>query len=266
MFLEKLQIPRLKKDGTISQQLTVRYRFKCDHCGKIYEKRPCMTSVSKSGLTFCDNICKFESFKASGRLRERSRKTSLERYGTTIPMHNEIVKNKHKITLQNIYGIDVTNAMNIPGAKEKRKRTHLERYGFEETFQIEKFRQKRNETWKNNLPKNYISKPELSCLKLLQTQFGNNDVIHQKWVNGHPIDFYVKSIDTYIQFDGVYWHGLDRPLSVIRESQTARDQTIACKWLVDRQQDEWFAKHNLKLRRVTDKDNINVFIKSLIQQ
>jgi hypothetical protein len=34
-----------------------------------------------------------------------------------------------------------------------------------------------------------------------------------------PVDFYVKSINTYIQYDSEYWHGLDRSIDVMMASQ-----------------------------------------------
>lgn len=262
MFLERVEIPRLKKDGTVSQQITIRYRFKCDHCDRIYDKRPGNVSKSNSGLTFCNNECKFEAFKKTGKMRALSHKTSLTRYGTIHPMLSDVVQEKRKQLFQKRYGLHVTSPLQVPGAKERRKRTHLERYGAEETFQVEEFRQKRNKTWEKNTP-NYASKSELRCLQELQAQFGIDDVEHQKWVNGHPIDFYVKSIDTYIQFDGVYWHGLDRPIEIIKESQKPRDRAIARKWEIDRKQNEWFEKHELKLKRITDKDDIVLFVQSL---
>lgn len=81
-----------------------------------------------------------------------------------------------------------------------------------------------------------------------------SEVKHQKWCGGWPIDFYIPSIDTYIQFDGVYWHGLDRPIEVIRSSSKVRDQAIVVKWETDRKQNAWFNEHARRLIRVTDEE------------
>jgi hypothetical protein len=72
-------------------------------------------------------------------------------------------------------------------------------------------------------------------------------------MNIWPIDFYVKSIDTYIQFDGEYWHGLDRPLEEIQKFKTSRDRRIFEGWNRDREQDKWFREQGLKLNRITNK-------------
>lgn len=101
-------------------------------------------------------------------------------------------------------------------------------------------------------PLKWSSKAEARFGDLLRERFG--EIKHQKWVNGWPIDFYIPSIDTYVQFDGVYWHGLDRPIELIRASKLVRDQAIVKKWETDRKQDEWFATQRLRLVRITDMD------------
>lgn len=91
-------------------------------------------------------------------------------------------------------------------------------------------------------------------VKLCET-YGIDNVERQVTPEGThwPIDFYIKSIDAWIQFDGVYWHGLDRHIELIAEHRSKRDVVIHRKWLTDREQDEWFKKCGLKLIRVTDR-------------
>jgi hypothetical protein len=92
--------------------------------------------------------------------------------------------------------------------------------------------------------------------QFLCDQFGKHDVDRQitipktKWA----IDFYVRSIDTYVQLDGVYWHGLDRSIEEIAKRKTNRDIVIHKKWLTDREQEQWFSNAKLRLIRITDKD------------
>ena len=59
------------------------------------------------------------------------------------------------------------------------------------------------------------------------------------------------------KFDGVYWHGLNRPIEIIKESLTPRDHTIYRTWERDRLQEKWFYDHDLKLIRVTDLEFMN---------
>lgn len=272
MFIEKVTISRVKKNGEQSRQCTVLYRFECDECGKIYEKRPCVTHLSKSGLHFCSNVCKFNSHKIGGKLKLICDETSLERYGDTSPMRTAEVQQRLAQSFEERYGSGITCPLQIPAVKERRRRTHLERYGAEETFQSEGPKAKRRATWMKNygvpykpfeeyaaersrqsmlkMPQKWSSKGEEEMCKLLHERFG--EVIRQKHVHKWPIDAYIPAIDTYVQFDGVYWHGLDRPIESIERSTRPRDKVIYRRWLSDHAQNEWFAKHDLRLVRITD--------------
>ena len=97
------------------------------------------------------------------------------------------------------------------------------------------------------------SKPEEKLYTLLCAWFDVDNVSRNVFVNSRwPIDFYIKSIDTYVQLDGIYWHGLDRPIEVIAEHRTKRDAQIHKKWLTDREQNRWFSEREMNLVRVTD--------------
>ena len=60
--------------------------------------------------------------------------------------------------------------------------------------------------------------------------------------------------DIYLQIDGRYWHGLDRPLEEIKQSSAGRDKSIYQRWFSDREQDEQFFAAGLRLVRITDKE------------
>lgn len=273
MLLEKIVIHRTKQDSSPSQQYDVWYEFSCDACSSIYRRRPrdCTSArLSKTGLTFCSNTCKGRSRERGNKLREATSRTCLERYGTFDANANEVVKAKRVTTLLERYG--VPSPMNVPKFKEKRRRALVEHYGVPETFQADEPLRKREATWQKNygvpyrpLPTNanelsrlametqpikWSSKAEIRFRDFLREHF--SEVKHQKWINGWPIDFYISSIDTYVQFDGVYWHGLDRPIEVIRSSTKVRDRAIVAKWETDRQQDVWFSEQSRRLIRVTD--------------
>lgn len=112
---------------------------------------------------------------------------------------------------------------------------------------------KRHETMKRNGTFKKPSKSEVACYDALCEIFGADDVHQQVLMNERwPIDFYVVSIDTYVQEDGVYWHGLDRPIEEIALHKTKKDVNIYQKWKVDRVQDEWFEQAGKRLVRLTD--------------
>ena len=108
---------------------------------------------------------------------------------------------------------------------------------------------------------NVIRKKAHRCEKCdpvkLWSSAGEDDVAHElehmfgpvqryPYVNGWSIDMYVCSIDTYVQYDGVYWHGLDRP---IEENRNAK---ITKKYYRDIEQVRWFALHGMKLVRIIE--------------
>lgn len=96
------------------------------------------------------------------------------------------------------------------------------------------------------------SKPENECYEYLCCRFGKENIERQCPIKNWAIDFYIKSIDIYVQLDGVYWHGLNRPIEIIAEHKTKQDVQIHKKYLDDREQNEFFVKNGLKLIRVTD--------------
>lgn len=110
---------------------------------------------------------------------------------------------------------------------------------------------KQHETKKKNGSYRH-SRVEHELYELLCSTYG--DVERQVIVNDWSIDFYVKSVDTYVQLDGEYWHGLDRPIELIAEHKSPRDVQIHKKLLSDCAQVEWFKANEKRLVRITDKE------------
>jgi hypothetical protein len=99
----------------------------------------------------------------------------------------------------------------------------------------------------------WMSKPERGFRYVLEQKFGREDVMVQQLIKRKwSIDFYVMSINVYVQFDGVYWHGLDRSIEVIKASTQPRDMSIYKKWVKDRELDAYAIKNGMTLIRVTD--------------
>ena len=273
MFLKK-EITLKSKAG---KTLKVLWYFICDNCNASFERTSGQNGGHMSNRTnhFCCNDCKFKAAKKGNVLHEKSLKTNLERYGNMNPQKTDIVRQHCTNTFKERYGESVTTAMHIPGVKERRKRTFLEKYGVEDTFQSPVFLEKRRKTWlkkygtENPLmrqsvlekihegwvknPRGWTSKLETSFYEMLCRYFGCHDVFRQKKVVKWPIDFYIESIDTYIQFDGVYWHALDVDIDALKESQSPRDRSRYLRYLNDQKQNEWFTEKGLKLVRITDK-------------
>lgn len=212
-------------------------------CGKKLYKRPCEVKAieARGGYAFCSRDCTSVARAENGAIRKRTQQTCLKRYG-------------------------VDNPGKSPEVRARRRQTTIERYGVAHHWQASEIRNKTDWDLRNErghatmkLRGSYgKSKVEDAYYASLCETHGVENVERQATPIGThwPIDFYVKSIDTWIQFDGVYWHGLDRPLEIITKHQTKRDVQIHKKWLTDREQDKWFEERGLKLIRITDRQFI----------
>jgi hypothetical protein len=113
------------------------------------------------------------------------------------------------------------------------------------------------ETKQKNKTGKWSSKIEEFLKLILIETFGAGNVEQQVKINNRwTVDFYVKSIDAYIQLDGVYWHGLDRQIEIIKEFKSSKDRRIFQTFKKDREQDLWAKTNNVKLYRITDEEII----------
>jgi len=251
--------------------------FKCDFCDKELI-RP--YKYRNAQYVFCDKKCANQSQK-SGVLKEKKEQTCFEHYGVTCSFQSPVVKEKITQTLQTKYGVDFISQ--IEEVKIKKEKTFTIRYGAPHPLQSSILRDRLEQRMlvkygiknalnhgpirdKINLIENAHkahetrkrngtfrkSRAEDVCYNHLVELFNTENVIRQKLVKNWAIDFYIQNINTYVQLDGVYWHGLNRPIEEILKYKTPRDVQIYKKYLTDREQDCYFNENNLKLVRVTD--------------
>lgn len=208
--------------------------------GNVLYNRSTETSMKKYGFPFAS---------MSNEIKELTKRTCLKKYGVEHHMFVEEIREKVKNTLLRKYGVE--NPGQSSKFKEKMKKTCVERYGVENPSQSKMIRDKIHETMKRNGSYNK-SKGEEEFYDLLCEMFDEEDIERQVKLNSSRIDFYLSSIDTYIEFDGVYWHGLDRKIEEISRHSTERDKAIHKKWLHDRKLDFWCFDNSKKLVRITD--------------
>ena len=250
----------------------------CDSCGKIFYRK----SARSERLHFCSRKCLI----GSPLICEQQRKTFQLKYGVNSPNCLESVKSKkaaslikhygenvHQIlfmkrskTCHNKYGVE--NPFQIEEVKKKIKSTLFEHYGVEHALQSKEIKSKMN--FREAYKKAHItmkkhgtyahSKPENAFFKVLCDEFGANDVMQQLSVNCSLIDFYVKSINIYVQFDGVYWHGLDRTVKELNESKSPRDKVILDTKRRDFEQNDFFERNKMTLVRVLEKPLSSSFL------
>lgn len=96
----------------------------------------------------------------------------------------------------------------------------------------------------------YISGPETRLLEFLKQHFP--DVKAQVRIHDQRVDMYIPAQDTYVQLDGVYWHGLDekldRPNAVIRKMR--KDMLLNGMFIG--------AKSGPRLFRITDRQWVHL--------
>lgn len=275
MIIEEKLVPSNGKKGKRFRNVIF---AKCDECFHEFVIERCVKYKLTQKFHFCSSRCQNDSQK-SGVLKHKSIETFRENFGVDYPMQSDAVKETSKENCMNRYGVSnpaklesqklqtkKTNltrfGVEVPAqssvVQEKMKQTCLERYGVECSLLIPEIQQKAwspeayekgFETKKRN-KSFHKSKGEDELYKLLCEKFGEENVERQKFVNRWHIDCYVKTTDTYIQYDGEYWHGRTKTREYYENSQLPQDKSIFQKILTDEMQNEWFVNIGLKLFRV----------------
>jgi hypothetical protein len=253
------------------KETTKKLLLKCDFCSVEFEKRYTKMVLERTHH-FCSNDCKFRAQKNSeysNYRTERIKSSNLKKYGSTMPWASEEGQQRREAVMIEKYG--VANAMHMQEVIEKVKLQNQAKFGCDYPLQSQEVRRKALLSYRNG--DQIINRS--SCELFLETKlieiFGKENVEAGKIVNGWCIDFYIKSIDSYVQVDGVYWHGLDRPVEEIKSSSLDRDKHILSVWKKDRKQNSYFRHKKMRLLRITDDDlknsnTLNEFLQMIQQQ
>lgn len=228
--------PRAKKEKKI-------IIYECDQCKIVFEGKYQKKFLTNRKFHLCSYECMGKSRSEGGvaidhQLQSRDMKLWYDKITDTV---------------RSRYGVD--NVSSLDWVKKKKSESCILHYGVDNPQKCKEINQRSLETRlkREEKHKTWISKPEHKFRCLLNEEFGSDNVkiqclIERKW----SIDFYVSSIDTYIQFDGVYWHGLNRPIDMIKNSSKKQDIAIYEKWCKDRELDKYIIDHGLRLVRITD--------------
>ena len=153
-------------------------------------------------------------------IHKKSQDTNLIKYGCKAPLQNKEIQDLAKQTCIEKYGSEYyqqseTYLKTISDVKQKMIETNKKNFGAEYYQQSEIYRNALPEI----LEKNYNTKkqnhtfntpaPEKKLLKILQTKFGTTDIEYQYKSPKYPFacDFYIKSLDLYIELQGSWTHG-----------------------------------------------------------
>lgn len=206
----------------------------CKYCGKP-TKYGGWKLLKKTGLLYgkfcsakCANIYNIDKVKERCKkkygtisvsqtkwFRKQVEETSLKKYGTKCILSNTEIREKIKNTCKRKYGVEYISQSKI--IIDKVKNSLLSKYGVKcgynkpdvmERMKSKESQLKRTEALKRN--KSYVkSIPEEKLNDLLVEKYGKDDIERQFISKEYPwhCDFYIKSLDTFIELQGMWTHG-----------------------------------------------------------
>lgn len=111
-----------------------------------------------------------------------------------------------------------------------------------------------DKTNSENFSKNGIiheSKVSTKFYEILKKYFV--DIKRSYLIDRFFVDFYIRDIDTFIEFDGEYWHG-KLNFEHLKDTYPRDYKCIKNRVLKDGQQNTYFKNRNLSLLRISDKE------------
>ena len=183
-------------------------------------------------------------------IQEKRIKTCIDKFGGPAPLCSQIVKDKANQTIKEKFGDHFSRSKSV---KDKRRKTCLEKYGVDSYSKTQEFKDSVNwqevnkkgfETRKHNgiSPVSKIEKRFYSFLKEHGIDAQSQIPVSKWW-----IDFYIPYNNSYIQFNGDYWHGTHKSYDYLINSPHPRDRAIAVTKLRDLEKEKYFKENNLNL-------------------
>ena len=259
-ILQKIKNTNLKKFGVEFplQQLK-------KENSEIYQKIS-QTCINKFGV---------DSPLKNKEVREKIKQTNIQKYGVDNLFKNDIIKEKIKQTNIQKYGVDNLFKSNI--IKEKIKQTNIQKYGVDNPLKNKEIREKIKQTniqkygvdnplknkeiWKKSQDNRQISsksKLENNFLNYLKLKYESDDIITQYKSKEYPYycDFYIKSINLYIEIQG-HWTHNDHPFDI----NNLNDQQIMNIWRTKSLSDKYY-KNALNTWTIKDVEKRNTAIQN----
>ena len=202
-----------------------KYGFESHNQNELVKNKVKESILKKFGTEVYTQSDDYKSKKSE--IIKKKEQTCIERYGADnytksdfylekIPEFQDLAKQ----TCIDLYGAPYYQQSEaylktISSAKQKMIETNLEKFGAPYYQQSEAYQKALPEI----LEKNYNTKkqnhtfntstPEKKLLKILQTKFGASDIEYQYGSRKYPFacDFYIKSLDLYIELQGSWTHG-----------------------------------------------------------
>lgn len=186
-----------------------------------------------------ENVFQLESVK------KKSRKTNMKNRGVEYAMQCPEVQ---ALTVErNLQKYGVENVMQRPDVQKKQMQTLEDRHGVTNGFLTPNARAnmrspeaqaRRMATLVAN-GNHKKSDEEDDVIATLQA--AGLELIRWPMLTCWSMDAVTLDGNAYIQSDGIFYHGLDRPMNVIEERRYMLDEAVLKKYKRDREQEAWFA-------------------------
>ena len=188
---------------------------------------------------------------------QKIKNTNLKKFGVEFPLQqlkkeNSEIYQKISQTCINKFGVD--SPLKNKEVREKIKQTNIQRYGVDNPL-------KNKEIWKKSQDNRQISsksKLENNFLNYLKLKYESDDIITQYKSKEYPYycDFYIKSINLYIEIQG-HWTHNDHPFDI----NNLNDQQIMNIWRTKSLSDKYY-KNALNTWTIKDVEKRNTAIQN----
>lgn len=188
---------------------------------------------------------------------QKIKNTNLKKFGVEFPLQqlkkeNSEIYQKISQTCINKFGVD--SPLNNKEVREKIKQTNIQKYGVDNPL-------KNKEIWKKSQDNRQISsksKLENNFLNYLKLKYESDDIITQYKSKEYPYycDFYIKSINLYIEIQG-HWTHNDHPFDI----NNLNDQLIMDIWRTKSLSDKYY-KNALNTWTIKDVEKRNTAIQN----
>ena len=206
------------------------------------------TNLKKFGVEFPLQQLK----KENSEIYQKISQTCINKFDIDSPLKNKEVREKIKQTNIQKYGVD--NPLKNKEIREKIKQTNIQKYGVDNPL-------KNKEIWKKSQDNRQISsksKLENNFLNYLKLKYESDDIITQYKSKEYPYycDFYIKSINLYIEIQG-HWTHNDHPFDI----NNLNDQLIMDIWRTKSLSDKYY-KNALNTWTIKDVEKRNTAIQN----
>ena len=188
---------------------------------------------------------------------QKIKDTNLKKFGVEFPLQQLKKENSEiyqKISQTCINKFDVDSPLKNKEVREKIKQTNIQKYGVDNPL-------KNKEIWKKSQDNRQISsksKLENNFLNYLKLKYEPDDIITQYKSKEYPYycDFYIKSINLYIEIQG-HWTHNDHPFDI----NNLNDQQIMNIWRTKSLSDKYY-KNALNTWTIKDVEKRNTAIQN----